>query len=96
MPMSTTKTTQDNKQDKPVRWYQVPVLWLCIAIFILTLAACAHLIMVSLEADESHSASAQNYFQDMFHNKHHTYQGTLPFLHVYQKHVKTKHHESLC
>ena len=41
-----------SKATKATAWYQVPVLWLCLLIFLLTLLACAHLIMVSLEADK--------------------------------------------
>lgn len=36
-------------KNNDVQWYQVPVLWLCIGILIITLIACTHLIMLSLE-----------------------------------------------
>lgn len=88
--MSTTKATQDNKQDNPVRWYQVPVLWLCIAIFLLTLAACAHLIMLSLEANKNHSASVNTNPE----NLQIAQQGTSSN-HAYHQYAKVKHNEAL-
>lgn len=37
------------KHNQTIRWYQVPIIWLCIGIMVITLIACAHLIVLSLE-----------------------------------------------
>lgn len=35
------------------RWYQVPLLWMCLALFLLMLAGCIHLIVISQQFDDS-------------------------------------------
>lgn len=56
-------TNINTNSREPLRWYQVPVLWVCAGIFIVTLFACAHLIVLSLEKaavlpSENHRANA--------------------------------------
>lgn len=41
------------------RWYQVPLLWMSIGLFLLILAGCGHLILVSLEIDKAHPANTK-------------------------------------
>lgn len=47
--MTVPQPTQPNKTSQTLSWYQIPVLWLSAGIFILTLLACGHLIILSLE-----------------------------------------------
>lgn len=46
--MATVVDSNPSPQSKPVRWYQVPVLWLGLAIITLFFAGAIHLIVVSL------------------------------------------------
>ncbi len=35
------------ENNKQVHWYQVPVMWVAIAVLLLFIVACVHLVMVS-------------------------------------------------
>ncbi|MDF1779700.1 MAG: hypothetical protein P1U67_00240 [Alcanivoracaceae bacterium] len=50
---------QANNTDDLTRWYQVPLLWMCIGLFLLILAGCVHLIVVSLEIDNAYPANTK-------------------------------------
>jgi len=47
--MTVPKTQRHPETRNNLPWYQVPVLWVCAGIFLLTMLACAHLIILSLE-----------------------------------------------
>lgn len=39
------------------RWYQVPLLWMCLALFVLMLVGCIHLIVISMQFDNAVNTS---------------------------------------
>lgn len=57
------KVSLPNNNVMPVRsdtrWYQVPLLWLCLVMFVMMLMGCIHLIVISLQFDDTHGASEQ-------------------------------------
>lgn len=57
------RVAQPNSPKVPARsdtrWHQVPLLWICLALFLLMMMGCVHLIVISLQFDDVHSASEQ-------------------------------------
>lgn len=47
MRTATETTTRSSESENQVRWYQVPVIWLGIAITVLFFAGAFHMILVS-------------------------------------------------
>lgn len=49
---TTTPRPQKTATEVTQRWYRVPFVWFAIALFLAILAACVHLIVISIEADD--------------------------------------------
>jgi hypothetical protein len=61
--VASLKLTAPNNPVIPARsdtrWYQVPLLWLCLVMFVMMLMGCIHLIVISLQFDDAHGVSEQ-------------------------------------
>lgn len=57
------RVSQPNNPAAPAqpetRWHQVPLLWMCLALFVLMMMGCVHLIVISLQFDDAYGVSEQ-------------------------------------
>ena len=58
--MSTTTPRPNPPATKPLPWYRVPFVWFVIVLLLATLAAAAHLIVISLDGYEPSTLEPQH------------------------------------